>query len=143
MVELRPARSYMVKPFSWPVRVYYQHTDAGGIVYHGVYLDFMEAARTELLRALGFELAYLAAEKQVLFIIHRIIVDYHRPARLNDQLIVTAAIARAGHVRLDFDQRVLRGQELLVAGQVRIACVNARTLKPAAMPEGLREKVHA
>jgi acyl-CoA thioester hydrolase len=133
----------MVKPFSWPVRVYYQHTDAGGIVYHGVYLDFMEAARTELLRALGFELADLAAEERILFIIHRIIVDYHKPARLNDQLTVTAAIARAGYVRLDFDQRVLREQELLVAARVRIACVDARTLAPTAMPPSLREKVQA
>jgi acyl-CoA thioester hydrolase len=131
----------MLKPFSWPVRVYYQHTDAGGIVYHGVYLDFMEAARTELLRAPGFELAHLAVEEQILFIIHRIIVDYHRPARLNDQLTVTAAIARAGHVRLEFDQRVLREHELLVVGRVRLACVDARTLKPAVMPADLREKV--
>jgi acyl-CoA thioester hydrolase len=125
----------------WPVRVYYHHTDAGGVVYHGTYLDFMEAARIELLAALGLDLAELAAKESVLFIVYRLEVDYHRPARLNEQLVVTAAIARLGGVRLDFEQRVLRGDEVLVAAKVRAACVHRETYKPVPLPAHLREKL--
>jgi acyl-CoA thioester hydrolase len=120
--------------------VYYHHTDAGGVVYHGTYLDFMEAARIELLRALGFDLAELAGRGGVLFIVYGLAVDYHRPARLNDRLTVTATLARVGGARLEFDQRVLRGDELLVAARVKAACVDPRTYKPVPVPEGLREK---
>jgi acyl-CoA thioester hydrolase len=125
----------------WPVRVYYHHTDAGGVVYHGTYLDFMEAARIELLAALGLDLAELAAREAVLFIVYRLEAEYHKPARLNERLVVTAAIARVGGVRLDFEQRVLRGDELLVAAKVKAACVHRETYKPVPLPERLREKL--
>jgi acyl-CoA thioester hydrolase len=125
----------------WPVRVYYHHTDAGGVVYHGTYLDFMEAARIELLAAIGFDLAELAAKEQVLFIVYGLSVDYHQPARLSDLLTVTAALARVGGVRLEFEQRVQRGDDLLVAARVKAACVHAHTYKPAPLPERLREQL--
>ena len=125
----------------WPVRVYYHHTDAGGVVYHGTYLDFMEAARIELLAALGLDLAELAAKEAVLFIVYKLEVEYHRPARLNEQLVVTAEIARVGGVRLEFEQRVLRGDELLVAAKVKAACVHPGTYKPVPLPDRLREKL--
>jgi len=125
----------------WPVRVYYHHTDAGGVVYHGTYLDFMEAARIELLAALGLDLAELAAREAVLFIVYRLEAEYHKPARLNERLVVTAAIARVGGARLDFEQRVLRGDELLVAAQVKAACVHRETYKPVPLPARLREKL--
>jgi acyl-CoA thioester hydrolase len=128
------------RTYVWPVRVYYHHTDAGGVVYHGTYLDFMEAARTELLHALGLDLAELVARHSVQFMVYRLAVDYHRPARLNDQLRVTATIVHAGRVRIDFDQRVLRGEEALVAARVRAACVHPQTFKPVALPEALRER---
>ena len=128
------------RTFAWPVRVYYHHTDAGGVVYHGTYLDFMEAARIELLHALGFDLAELAAREDVLFIVYGLAVDYHKPARLNDRLMVTATIGRVGGVRLEFDQRVLRGEELLVSAKVKAACVRPGTYKPVPVPAGLREK---
>jgi len=126
--------------FDWKVRVYYHHTDASGVVYHGTYLDFMEAARIELLHALGLNLTRLASDHHVLFVVYRLAVDYHRPARLNDELTVTATIVRAGGVRLEFDQRVLRGRELLVSARVHAACVDPRTLKPVALPPGLKAK---
>jgi acyl-CoA thioester hydrolase len=126
--------------YAWPVRVYYHHTDAGGVVYHGTYLDFMEAARTELLHALGFDLAELVARHAVLFMVYGLSVDYHKPARLNERLRVTATIAHAGRVRIDFDQRVLRGDEVLVSARVKAACVHPQTFKPIALPEALREK---
>jgi acyl-CoA thioester hydrolase len=125
----------------WPVRVYYHHTDAGGVVYHGTYLDFMEAARIELLAALGLDLAELAAKESVLFIVYRLEADYRQPARLNEQLTVTATIARVGGVRLEFEQRVLRGDELLVAAKVKAACVHRETYKPVPLPARLREKL--
>ena len=125
----------------WPVRVYYHHTDAGKVVYHGTYLDFMEAARIELLAALGLDLVELAAKEAVLFIVYRLEVEYHRPARLNEHLIVTAEIARVGGVRLEFEQRVLRDGELLVAAKVKAACVHPETYKPVPLPERLREKL--
>ena len=125
----------------WPVRVYYHHTDAGGVVYHGTYLDFMEAARIELLAALGLDLAELAAKESVLFIVYRLEVDYQRPARLNEHLTVTAGIVRIGGVRLEFEQRVLRGDELLVAAKVKAACVHRETYKPVPLPARLREKL--
>lgn len=123
---------------SLPVRIYYHHTDAGGVVYHGRYLDFMEAARIELLNGLGLDLAELAARDHALFMVYRLEVDYHKPARLNDLLTVGASIARVGRVRLDFDQQVRRGDELLVAGKVLAACVDPRTFRPTALPERLR-----
>jgi len=123
---------------SLPVRIYYHHTDAGGVVYHGRYLDFMEAARIELLNGLGLDLASLAERDHVLFMVYRMEVDYHRPARLNDLLTVGAAIARVGRVRLDFEQQVRRGAELLVSGKVLAACVDPRSFRPTALPEPLR-----
>jgi len=128
------------RTLSWPVRVYYHHTDAGGVVYHGTYLDFMEASRTELLHALGFDLAELAQRDAVQFIVYGLAVDYHKPARLNDQLTVTAAFTRVGGARIEFDQRVMRGEELLVSAKVKAACVHPTTYRPVAVPEALREK---
>jgi tol-pal system-associated acyl-CoA thioesterase len=128
------------RTLSWPVRVYYHHTDAGGVVYHGIYLDFMEAARIELLHALGFDLAELATRERVLFFVYGLAVDYHRPARLNDRLTTTATIARVGGARLEFDQQVLRGDELLVSARVKAACVHPTTYRPVPVPADLREK---
>jgi acyl-CoA thioester hydrolase len=129
------------RTYAWPVRVYYHHTDAGGVVYHATYLDFMEAARTELLHALGFDLAELVERHAVLFMVYHLAVDYCKPARLNEVLRVTAAIAHAGRVRIDFDQRVLRGDEVLVSARVKAACVHPQTFKPVALPEALKGKL--
>ena len=98
--------------FRWRVRVYYHHTDAGGVVYHGTYLDFMEAARIELLQALGFDLTELASKESVLFMVYSLSVDYHKPARLNDELTVTAAITHVGRVRLDLGEQGISEFEL-------------------------------
>ncbi|MCC6610780.1 MAG: tol-pal system-associated acyl-CoA thioesterase [Burkholderiales bacterium] len=126
---------------SWPVRVYYHHTDAGGVVYHGTYLDFFEAARIELLRALGFDLAELAEKRAAIFIVYGMHVSYRKPARLNDALEVTAEVARLGRVRIEFAQRVLRGGEPIVSATVEAACVHPRTFRPVPLPEELRERL--
>lgn len=115
-------------------------------MYHGTYLDFFEAARIELLHALGFDLAEMAETRHAMFIVYRINVDYHKPARLNDQLLVTAEIGRVGRARVVFGQRVLRGAETpetLVSATIEAACVHPRTLKPVPLPDELRDRLEA
>lgn len=127
--------------FALPVRIYYQHTDAGGIVYHARYLDFMEAARTELLQSLGFDLARLAEREGVLFIVHRAALEYRRPARLNDALTVTARAERIGRARVVFRQSVARGGECLVDGEIQLACVDPATFRPVPVPDAVRVRL--
>jgi len=129
------------KNFTWPVRVYYQHTDAGGVVYHGNYFDFMECARTELLQSLGFDLGQLARRQHLLFMVHSAQIAYHKPARLNDMLAVSARVARVGRARLVFMQTVKRGEETLVSAELTLACVDARTQKAVGVPEAIRRKL--
>jgi acyl-CoA thioester hydrolase len=127
-----------LREFSWPQRVYYQHTDAGGVVYHGNYLDFMECARTELLQSLGFDLGDLARREHLLFMVHSVQIAYHRPARLNDMLSVTARVSRVGRARLVFEQSVKRGEETLVSAELTLACVDARSQKAIGVPDTIR-----
>jgi acyl-CoA thioester hydrolase len=129
------------KPFAWPVRVYYQHTDAGGIVFHANYLSFMECARTELLQSLGFDLGELARRDHVLFVVHSAQITYHKPALLNDALAVTAKLARVGGARLEFAQEVRRGDELLASAELTLACVGTEDYRPVPVPEAVREKL--
>jgi tol-pal system-associated acyl-CoA thioesterase len=125
--------------FRLPVRVYYQDTDAGGVVFHAQYLAFMERARTEFLNARNFDLAGFAEESRILFMVHGITVRYHRPARLNDQLVVTAQVALLGPASVDFEQRVERGDELLVEARVRLALVDRDRQRPTRMPATLKQ----
>lgn len=131
----------MSEPFSIPVRVYYRDTDAGGVVYHANYLAFMEAARMELLEAAGIDVVGLAASGEALFMVYSIDIKYHKPARLNDLLSVTVRTVRLGRVRMEFEQRVLRGAEELVSAAVHAVCVHPRSLKPVAVPALVREKL--
>jgi len=124
--------------FRLPVRVYYQDTDAGGVVFHAQYLSFMERSRTEYLNARGFDLARFAAESRILFLVHEIAVRYHRPAMLNELLCVTAEVGSSGPASLVFRQRVERGDDLLVEAEVRLALVDRDSLRPVRMPETLK-----
>lgn len=129
----------MTRPFKVPLRVYYQDTDAGGVVFHAQYLAFMERARTELLNAAGLDLARMAAQRRVLFMVHEIAVRYHRPARLNELLSVSAEVVKMGRASLVFRQRVERGAELLVEADVTLALVDSDRMKPARMPQELEQ----
>ena len=120
-----------------PVRVYYQDTDAGGVVFHAQYLAFMERARTELLNDAGIDLARFADRHGLLFMVHEIVVRYHLPARLNELLSVSAEVVKMGRASFVFRQRVERGAELLVEADVTIALVERERMKPARMPEEL------
>lgn len=123
--------------FDFPARVYWEDTDGGGIVYYANYLKFLERARTEWLRSLGFAQSQLAREPGIVFAVRSMQLDYHRPARLDDELSITCALEKRGAASLAFAQQVLRGEELLVTAHVRIACLDAATLRPAPLPEVL------
>lgn len=129
-----------VTEFIWPVRVYYEDTDSGGVVYYANYLKFMERARTEWLRSLGFEQDELLKRDNILFAVRSISLDYLKPARFNDRLLVTAGISARGRASLSFDQTVRRDSreaEVLCTAQVRIACLAADTLRPQPLPKQL------
>jgi len=127
-----------VKAFTWPARVYWEDTDAGGIVYYASYLRFLERARTEWLRSRGYSQRALAAEQGVLFAVVNVTVQYRRPARLDDELQVSCSAKARGQVRLLFEQDVYRGVvtpgNLLVRAQLQVACIDARSLRPRRLP---------
>ncbi len=123
--------------FVWTLRVYYEDTDTGGIVYYANFLKFFERCRTEWLRALGIDQARLAAELGLQFVVVSTAVQYLKPARLDDALSISAQIARRGRASLEFVQEARRGDELLATGQVKVACVRAATLAPAGLPPQL------
>jgi len=133
----------MPPPFSIQLRVYYQDTDAGGVVFHGQYLAFMERARTEMLNALGYDLAEFAESKGVLFMVHSLAATFHAPARLNELISVSAEIAKMGRASLVFRQRVERGNELLVEAEVTLALVDRVRLKPTRVPQELKNTLDA
>ncbi len=122
-----------------PVRVYYQDTDAGGVVFHAQYLSFMERARTELLNEAGIDLAHLADVQRVLFLVYELRCRYHAPARLNDMLSVSAEVVKMGRASLVFRHRVERRAELLVEADVTLALVDRDRMRPARMPQELEQ----
>ena len=123
--------------FSWGQRVYYQHTDAGGVVFHSNYLNFMENARTEFLDSLGIDPGRLLREHQVAFVVHSATLNFRRPALLNDVLTITAEVTRATRARLVFSQQVLKGDQLLVEAGITIACTDPRTHRPIPVPDAI------
>jgi acyl-CoA thioester hydrolase len=127
--------------FVWPVRVYYEDTDAAGVVYYANYLKFMERARTEWLRSEGFEQTRLAEEHGVAFVVTSLAIDYLKPGRFNDSLQVTVELIKVGAGQIRLAQRVLRGEEMLAAGSVTVACVALRTLRPVRLPQPLATRI--
>ncbi len=126
------------KIFSLPVRVYFQDTDAGGVVYHASYVNFMERSRTEWLRTHGYSNAGLMKEFGVVFVVRSLKLDYLKPALLDDLLDVTAQIKDVGRSRLTLLQTVRRGAELLTEAEVHLVCVSLASFRPVAVPEVLR-----
>lgn len=127
----------MSKQFAWPVRVYYEDTDAGGVVFYANYLKYMERARTELLRAKGFEQDELMTNAGVVFAVRSLAVEYLKPARFNQLLQVHTEITTIKKASLEFAQQITHNNNLLVTGDVRIACVDVSTMKPKAIPGDL------
>lgn len=127
--------------FTYPVRIYYEDTDAGGVVYHANYLRLMERARTEWLRNHGYELDDLAQNDKLLFVVGSIHIDYKKPARLNDLLDVSAELARMGRASMEVSQQVLRDHEPLCAATVRLVTVHADTFKPKPIPTTMKQEL--
>ena len=122
------------------VRVYYEDTDAGGIVYHAAYLRFAERARTEMLRAQGFDHISLRREHGILFAVRRCTVDFMAPARLDDLLTLETRALRLGGARLALEQRVVRDQAVLVTLEVELAVLGHQDLRPRRLPGRVRAK---
>jgi acyl-CoA thioester hydrolase len=133
-----------VRELRLPVRVYYEDTDAGGVVYHTGYIRYFERARTEWLRALGYSQKQLAQEAGVLFSVVELTVRYLKPARLDDMLEVLARAEVAGGASVAFHQEIRDAAgELLAQGQVRVACVQAGSLRPRRLPAQLAARISA
>jgi acyl-CoA thioester hydrolase len=123
--------------FRHSTRVYWEDTDAGGIVYYANYLKFFERARTEWLRTLGVHQQLMRERDGAMFVVSQTALQYHRPARLDDLIEITVAVREAARASLRLDQQALRGAELLAEGEIRIACVDAPTLKLRRIPEDI------
>jgi len=133
----------MAGAFTWPVRVYWEDTDAGGVVYYANYLKFLERARSEWLRALGFEQPELLARHGGMFVVKRVEADYLLPARFNDSLIVEAVLAEQNKASLLMVQRILRDDAILVSARVTLVWVKENTFKPAKIPAEILQPLTA
>ncbi len=129
--------------FEWPVRAYYEDTDAGGVVYYANYLKFMERARTEWLRRLGFDQDALMRDAGIVFAVRQVNIDYLLPARLDDALTVEAVIDALGKVSMTFRQRILRPpNDVLSRATVKVVCLDKERFRPTAIPAAILEKLH-
>ena len=127
----------MPSSFSWAIRVYYEDTDAGGVVYYANYLRYFERCRTEWMRSLGFGQQQMAERDGVVFVVASAEVQYRRSARLDDELVVDARIAERFGSYVIFEQTARRGSEVLCSSRMKVACVDARTMRPSRLPAAL------
>lgn len=128
------------KPFELPIRVYYEDTDAQGVVYYANYFRFMERARTEWLRSLGVDMARLQDEDRRIFVVAEVQVKFHAPARLLDDIVVTAGLVGLSRVSFDIEQKIYRNStdgELLISGIVKAAYLDADTMRPKRVPPSI------
>jgi len=127
----------MIKKFELLQRVYWEDTDAGGVVYYANYLKFMERCRTEWLRFLGIDQHRLRLDRGLQFAVVSVTVDFLLPAILNDEIIVTAELERLGGATISFKQTIMRGEAQLIDASTRVACLDSGTLRPRAIPKDL------
>ncbi len=129
--------------FSLPLRVYYEDTDSGGVVYYANYLKFMERARTEWLRSFGFEQDELSRRDGILFAVRSARVEYLRPARFNDSLEVSVILDRQGPASMVFQQEVRREAEVLCSGEIKIACLDTAGFSPVLIPKHIVSRINS
>ena len=129
--------------FSFPIRVYWEDTDAGGVVYHANYLCFLERARTEWVRAHGIEQQALREQEDLVMAVREMRIDFIKPARLDDLLQVSVCLTERRPASFLVTQELFRGHECLLRAQVRIACLHASTFRPRAMPKWLVPELHS
>lgn len=133
----------MPSVFTWAVRVYYEDTDAGGIVYYANYLKFFERARTEWLRAAGINQQDLIDRAGAAFVVRSATIDYHAPARLDDELTLTLSIEKLGRASVQFVQQAHCGERLLATASVKVGCVDIATVRPRSLPGDVADKMRA
>ena len=135
----------MNRHFRWPVRVYYEDTDTGGVVYYANYLRFFERARTEWLRSAGISQQLMTSQENVMFVVKSTAIDYHAPAKLDDQLEVSVTVEKIGRASVNFSQEARRingsATELLCSGQIRVGCIDTALLRPSPIPAVVLEKI--
>jgi acyl-CoA thioester hydrolase len=129
-----------IRAFHWPVRIYYEDTDSGGVVYHANYLKFMERARTEWLRAEGFEQTALASEHRVMFVVREVRIEYLKPARFDDLLDVSVELHELRRSSVVLAQAVHCG-ELLARAEAKLVCVDHGTFKPVRIPQSIKQQL--
>ena len=127
--------------FHWPVRIYYEDTDAGGVVFYANYLKFFERARTEMLRELGFEQNQLRTEQNLIFVVRSVQVDYLKSAQFNELIDVSAKVIQTKKVSLDFEQIISRDDVVLCKANIRIACLQADSMTPKKIPDFILQKL--
>ena len=142
-IAVKPRMQPELFTYSFPVRVYYENTDAGGVVYHSEYLKFLERARTEWLRHLGFDHQALGRNHKVVFVVSSMAIDFVKPAKLDDMVAVSVQLESLGKVRSVFVQEIRREDEVLVKAKVTVACLTVDSFKPVEIPEPLRRKMEA
>ncbi len=133
----------MSAPFTWLVRVYFENTDAGGVVFYGDYLKFYERARTEWLRSLGIGQQFLKEEYNILFVVKKVSVEYKRPAVLDDLLRVATGVAWMKGASLEFEQAIWRDDTLLSTARATIVCVDKDRMRPVPIPDTVSERMLA
>ena len=127
--------------FLWPIRIYYEDTDAGGVVYHTNYIKFMERARTEWLRSIGVDQNELRDKDGVVFAILSVQVDYFLPAKFDDDLLVSSKVIRTGKASITIEQEVIRDAQILCKGVIKVATLDDKNFRPKAMPEKTYKKI--
>ncbi len=142
-IAVKPTLQPELFVYSFPVRVYFENTDAGGVVYHGEYLKFLERARTEWLRHLGFDHQALARDHGMVFVVTSLTIDFQKAARLDDNLAVSVRLESLGKVRCVFVQEIRRDDDVIVLAKASVASVAAESFKPLEIPGALRRKMQA
>lgn len=138
----------MSSPFSWPVRVYYEDTDAGSVVFYANYLKFFERARTEWLRSAGIGQQALSETHRVMFVVKSTAVDYHAPAKLDDELKLTVVVERLGRASVEFVQEAVRVNDsripqVLATGRIKVGCVDTASFQLRPIPREVLERIKA
>lgn len=122
----------------WPIRIYYEDTDSGGVVYHSNYLKFMERARTEWLRDFEIDQKALKDNLNLMFVVHEIDIKFMRPAVFNDEIEVQTKLEKLGSVKIELEQKIFRSSEILIESKVIVASVNSISMKPMRIPDEIK-----
>ena len=122
----------------WPIRIYYEDTDSGGVVYHSNYLKFMERARTEWLRDFEIDQKALKDNLNLMFVVHEIDIKFMRPAVFNDEIEVQTKLEKLGSVKIELEQKIFRSSEILIESRVVVASVNSISMKPMRIPNEIK-----